>query len=162
MDLNKLTKKEIIDYADSQGISVNIKDTKEFLISKIKALDNRKKVANKSSCAGCGIKFSNETSSLGVWLWPDSNTTLETRVYDESILFCGICHRDWGYPETGEKVELNPKTGKLRYVSINSDEKYYRIKKASNKLDNTDNKLSTKIVGMLLVIFLILVIAQFI
>ena len=39
MDLNKLTKKELVDYADSQGISVNIKDTKEFLISKIKTLD---------------------------------------------------------------------------------------------------------------------------
>ena len=162
MDLNKLTKKELVDYADSKGISVNIKDKKEVLISKIKALDNRKKVANKSSCAGCGIKFSNETSSLGVWLWPDSNTTLETRVYDESILFCGICHRDWGYPETGEKVELNPKTGKLSYAPINGDEKYYRIKKAAKKLDNTDNKYPTKITGILLVIFLMLIIAQFI
>ena len=31
MDLNNLTKKELVDYADSQGISVNIKDKKEIL-----------------------------------------------------------------------------------------------------------------------------------
>ena len=42
MDLNKLTKKELVDYADSQGISVNIKDKKEFLVSKIKTLEKSK------------------------------------------------------------------------------------------------------------------------
>ena len=47
MDLNKLTKKELVDYADSKGISVNIKDTKEFLISKIKSLDKSTKVKTK-------------------------------------------------------------------------------------------------------------------
>ena len=33
MDLNKLTKKELVDYADSKGISVNIKDNKEKIIN---------------------------------------------------------------------------------------------------------------------------------
>ena len=47
MDLNKLTKKELVDYADSKGISVNIKDKKEVLISKIKSLDNSTKVKTK-------------------------------------------------------------------------------------------------------------------
>ena len=47
MNLNKLTKKELVDYADSKGISVNIKDKKEVLISKIKSLDNSTKVKTK-------------------------------------------------------------------------------------------------------------------
>jgi hypothetical protein len=47
MNLNKLTKKELVDYAESQGISLNVKDKKEVLVSKLKALDNRKKIKNK-------------------------------------------------------------------------------------------------------------------
>ena len=55
MDLNKLTKKELVDYADSKGISVNIKDKKEVLISKIKSLDNSTKVKTKKDPWWVGI-----------------------------------------------------------------------------------------------------------
>ena len=55
MDLNKLTKKELVDYADSKGISVNIKDKKEVLISKIKSLDNSTKVKTKKDPGWVGI-----------------------------------------------------------------------------------------------------------
>ena len=55
MNLNKLTKKELVDYADSKGISVNIKDKKEVLISKIKSLDNSTKVKTKKDPWWVGI-----------------------------------------------------------------------------------------------------------
>ena len=55
MDLNKLTKKELVDYADSKGISVNIKDKKEVLISKINSLDNSTKVKTKKDPWWVGI-----------------------------------------------------------------------------------------------------------
>ena len=35
MDLNKLTKKELLEYGESLEISLNIRDTKESLITKI-------------------------------------------------------------------------------------------------------------------------------
>ena len=42
MDLNKLTKKELVDYGESIGVQLNIKDKKEVLISKLKTLENSK------------------------------------------------------------------------------------------------------------------------
>ena len=116
MNLNKLTRKELVAYGDDFGLSLNINDKKEILISKF-------------SCDGCGDKLSRENEPYGIWLWPDSDTTLDTRVYDESVILCGMCHSEWGDPDIGEKTELNPKTGKLRYVPINSKDKYHRLKK---------------------------------
>jgi len=41
MDLNKLTKEELIDFGESEGVSLDISDEKEVLLSKLnEALDN--------------------------------------------------------------------------------------------------------------------------
>ena len=117
-NLNKLTKKELVEYGDSLSLSLNIKDKKEVLISKF-------------TCSACCDKFSRENIPYGVWLWTNSETTLDTRVYDESFMFCAVCHIEWGYPDTGEKIGLNPRTGKLRYVPINSEEKFKIFLKGS-------------------------------
>ena len=149
MDLNKLTKKELVAYGDDFGLSLNIRDKKETLISKF-------------FCACCGDKLSRENEPFGIWLWPDSDTTLDTRVYDESVILCGMCHAEWGDPDVGEKVELNPKTGKLRYVPIDSEDKYRRIKNKVGNLDGTKSEVFLKGWSIVFLILVAIVIVQLI
>ena len=112
MSIDNMTKKELVEYGESIGLSLNIRDKKEVLISKF-------------TCPGCSTKFSKEYWPYGSWLWPNSMTDLDTRIYDESVMLCALCHRGWGGNlPTGKKLEVNPSTGKLRYVPINSSTKH--------------------------------------
>jgi len=56
MSIDNMTKKELVEYGESIGLSLNIRDKKEVLISKINKLDNSgNKTENKKDPLWVGI-----------------------------------------------------------------------------------------------------------
>ena len=95
MDLNKLTKKELIEFGEVRGISLNINDNEQVLISKINEVLEKELVKNgfvelwddyRTYCAFCNKKISSEE------ILPDGYVEMFSTM---AIEYCESCYEKY-------------------------------------------------------------------
>ena len=150
MDLNKLTKQQLVDHAKSLDISVYRDDTKAELIARF----NSYSYAN---CAGCDKKI--EDPGSGQSLNDESKRMYSVQAPDNrsSVELCKVCYNEWSDVPQGFKLEVNPSTGGLWYRPLSKREK---SAVRADKLYDPEFMIGWFIKGAIIVI-IILVIAQF-
>jgi len=162
MNLNKLTKKELVDYAKSLDISLDIESEKYELIASL-----TKYIYTK--CDGCSKKITDEFEHIGFLLGEGEGEILfvddsyekmhnvEDGLYRGSVALCEACHKEWSDVPKGFRLEVNPSTGGLWYRPLNQKEKREVM---SDKLNDPGLLITWWFKGSIIVI-IILAIAQF-
>ena len=115
MDLNKLTKKELINYAESLEIFVDKDETKAEIISWL----NRYTFAK---CEGCekeiidppSANSCDESKRMYYVIAPDSRSHVE---------LCEVCYNEWSDVPKGYKLEVNKSNGGLWYRPLSKRDK---------------------------------------
>jgi len=150
MDLNKLTKQQLVDHAKSLDISVYKGETKAEIIATL----NRYSYAN---CAGCDKKI--EDPGSGQSLNDESKRMYSVHAPDHrsSVELCEVCYNEWSDVPKGFKLEVNPSTGGLWYRPLSKKEK---SAVRADKLYDPEFMIGWWIKGSIIVL-IILAIAQF-
>ena len=148
MDLNKLTKKELLEYGESLEISLNIRDTKESLITKIERYEYTK-------CDGCKAKVTDAQFP------PDGYEDIyyidDPSHRGPSVSLCEVCFNEWSDVPKGFKLEINKSNGGLWYRPLSKKEK---SAVRTDKLFDSGFMIGWWIKGSIIVLT-ILAIAQF-
>ena len=113
MDLNKLTKKELVEYGESLDISLNIRDTKESLITQIERYEY-------SECDGCKVKVTD------AHFLPDGYEPIhyiDDPSHRFTVKLCEACFNEWSDVPKGFKLEINSSTGGLWYRPLSKTDK---------------------------------------
>ena len=150
MNLNKLTKKELVERAKSLDINVYKDDTKADIIKRL----NRYTYAN---CAGCNKKIEDPGSAQS--LNDESKRMYSVTAPDSRshVDLCGVCYNEWSDVPKGYKLEVNKSNGGLWYRPLSKKEK---SAVRADKLIDPEFMLGWYIKGSI-IILIILVIAQF-
>jgi len=143
MNLNKLTKKELVERAKSLDIDVYKDDTKVDIIKRL----NRYSYAN---CAGCNKKI--EDPGSGQSLNDESKRMYSVTAPDSRshVDLCEICYNEWSDVPKGYKLEVNKSNGGLWYRPLSKKEK---SSVREDKLLNPDYT-----VGGIIIVFIIVAI----
>ena len=163
MDLNKLTKEELVEHAKSLDISLDIESKKYELIDSLTKYEYTK-------CDGCNTKITDEVTHQGYLLGEGEEQTLfvddsyeemyivtPDRLYRGSVKLCKACYNEWSDVPKGFKLEVNKSTGGLWYRPLSKkDESEIR----EDKLLDPGFMIGWWVKGSIIVI-IILAIAQF-
>jgi hypothetical protein len=116
MDLNKLTKKELVEHAKSLDISVYKDDTKAELIRRL----GNYSYAN---CAGCNKKIEDPGSAQSLNDESKRMYSVQSPDYRSSVELCEVCYNEWSDVPKGFKLEVNKSNGGLWYRPLSKKEK---------------------------------------
>ena len=164
MNLNKLTKKELVEYAKSLDISLDIESEKYELIDSL-----TKYIYTK--CDGCDTKITDEVTHQGYLLGEGEEQTLfeddsyeemyvatpADRLYGPGVNLCKACYDEWSDVPKGFKLEVNKSTGGLWYRPLSKKDK---SEIREDKLNDPGLLITWWFKGSIIVL-IILAIAQF-
>ena len=149
MNLNKLTKQQLVDHAKSLDISLDIESKKYDLIDSLTNYQYTK-------CEGCGKKITDE-----YYAYDDRYEEMylvDKSIFNEySVKLCEACYNQWSDVPKGFKLEVNPSAGGLWYRPLSKKDK---SAVRSDKLNDPGFLIGWWVKGSIIVI-IILAIAQF-
>ena len=164
MNLNKLTKEQLVEHAKSLDISLDIESEKYELIDSL-----TKYVYTK--CEGCSKKITEEFEHIGFLLGEGEGETLfvddsyeemyvaapADRLSWPGVNLCKACYDEWSDVPKGFKLEVNPSTGGLWYRPLSKKDK---SEIREDKLTDPGFMIGWWVKGSIIVL-IILAIAQF-
>jgi len=115
MNLNKLTKKELVEHAKSLDIFLDIESTKDSLIDSLNKYEYIK-------CAGCAKKITDDY--YGYDDRYEKMHYVHRHILNlDDIKLCEACYNEWSDIPKGFKLEVNPSTGGLWNRPLSKKEK---------------------------------------
>ena len=149
MNLNKLTKEELVEHGKSLDISLDMESKKYDLIDSLTNYQYTK-------CEGCGKKITDE-----YYAYDDRYEEMylvDKSIFNEySVKLCEACYNQWSDVPKGFKLEVNPSAGGLWYRPLSKKDK---SAVRSDKLNDPGFLIGWWVKGSIIVI-IILAIAQF-